>query len=396
MKSLQTAKLLILSGELGDGHKQAANALAEAASASFPNISTVTIDFMELVYPKMHRAAKYLYIQGVKKFPSVYGYLYRKTRYSHSTAILKRLRLLGLGRLLGLLADERPDAVVCTFPVAAAAMSLVKSSGLSNVPHYTVITDHTDHSYWIHPQTDTYIVGSDQVKRGLMRLSIPEDRIAVTGIPVRQAFQERFNRIQLQRKYALVPNKQTIMVMGGGYGMITNDLFDLIRTYDPARCQWLIVCGHNTKLYNQLAQRMSYFDSHIRLFGYTDCVHELMAVSDLLITKPGGMTTSEAVSVGVPMLLYRPLPGQEQDNAAYCVDAGTALQANDEEDLSKKLHFLLNSPSRLSLMRLRAESIRVPDSGMHALQAIMERNWLIQSEHLPISAGATHWNLFYT
>lgn len=390
-------KILLLSGEFGDGHKQAANALIEAAYEYAPEIETISIDFMELIYPKIHRAAKYLYMRGITRFPSIYGYLFQKTRRNPSMNVLKKLRLLGLGKLLTLIEAERPDAIVCTFPVAAAAVSLLKASGLAQLPLITVITDHTDHAYWIHPHTDRYIVGSDKVRQALLKLHIPDYRIAATGIPIRLAFDQIYDRKQLLEQYGLLQHKQTIMVMGGGYGMITSELIHCIKSYAIQDMhQWIIVCGRNERLYNYLQEELSEVSHTVQLFQYTDRVHELMALSDLLITKPGGLTTSEALSRQLPMLLYRPLPGQEQDNSSYLVDTGVAIQAEDHDDLACKLNFLLDSPILLEQMQRRASAIRPHKPGYEAIQIVANALIPLQEDRLPISAGASAPYLFYT
>lgn len=175
MQADRKHKILILSGDLGEGHKQAANAIMEASVIARPDTEVVVIDFLQLIYPYFHMAGTRLYIQGLKTLPSVYGYLYTKTRKPNSLSYLfKKLRFYGFGPLIELLKEIQPTVVVSTFPIAAAAMSRVKANGLTSLPTITVITDHTDHNYWIHPFTDRYIVGSTRVKAGLLNLHIPD------------------------------------------------------------------------------------------------------------------------------------------------------------------------------------------------------------------------------
>lgn len=395
MEKRQSTKLVLLSGAFGDGHQQAANALVETAERHMPDIEAVCVDYMELTHPKTHRAAKYLYMRGISKFPSVYGYLYHKTRRTQSMPVWKKLRLLGAERLLQLLTQEHPDAVVSTFPIASAAVSLLKSGGYCDIPLVTVITDHTDHSYWIHPHTDAYIVGSDKVKNALLKLNVPESRIAVTGIPVRPAFGESYCREQLRIKYGLHPGKMTVMIMGGGYGMIPEHLTRLFQ-FRKSELQWIVVCGHNEKLYNELHRELDGTAGNVLLFGYTNNVHELMAASDLLISKPGGLTTAEAVALGLPMLLYRTLPGQEQDNADYLVSAGAAVQANDGPSLAAILLRMLEQPAILERMRRSANGIRPHEPGLQALNAICRTIAKHKSENFSILTGARTTYLFYT
>ncbi|WJH35219.1 hypothetical protein N6H14_03860 [Paenibacillus sp. CC-CFT747] len=270
-----------------------------------------------------------------------------------------------------LLQEVRPTVVVCTFPGAAAAMSMLKENGLTDLPLVTVITDHTDHSYWLHPCTDRYIVGSEHVKEALMGHQIPESRIAVTGIPIRPRFVGRFDRGTLRRKYGLHPDLPTVLVMGGGLGMIGREFTETLRSSDIMETmQVIFVCGQNEKLKQQL-------DGEFRgcrgvlTTGYVDHIHELMALSDLLITKPGGLTTSEAVAMELPMLLHKPLPGQEQDNAAYLVKSGVAVMAGSGAELAGELVKLIESPLLLSAIRQQAKRHERKHAAFQALEAIL-------------------------
>lgn len=367
----QQQKILILTGDLGDGHKQAARALFEAAGLYQPDVPVEVVDFMEWTHPRLHNFNKYCYLQWVKTFPSLYGYLFQKTRDDNSFShLFKKVRLFGLSRMLKLLMEVRPTVVVSTFPSAAAAMSILKMNGLTDVPTVTVITDHTDHSYWIHQGTDRYIVGSEHVRKALHRFHVPGDRITVTGIPVRPQFIQTYDRNTLRVRHGIDTMLPTVMVMGGGYGMISKQFVTLLQSETLLnRMQFIIVCGHNTKLKQQLEEDLVGCKHMIRLTGYVDYIHELMAVSDLLITKPGGLTTAEALSLELPMLLYKPLPGQEQDNVDYLLNAGVALLAESETELADLLILVFQNQHILHKIKTRA---RINQKKTAAIRAVNE------------------------
>jgi processive 1,2-diacylglycerol beta-glucosyltransferase len=359
--------ILILSGDLGDGHKQAANAIKEASQLLSPEASVIIEDFVKLTHPRMHRWLKHAFLTGIKSFPFIYGYLYHKTRNTQPSRLLKRFNLLGLGRLLELINSQRPDAIVCTFPVAAAAVSLLKSSGVLSIPSVTVITDYTDHAYWVHPCTDLYLVGSYKVRRSLMNKGVPEEYIRVTGIPIKSAFHCNYDKTEVRKRHGLAPERSTILIMGGGYGMISEELIELLKSPDYSKeWQWIIVCGHNDTLRLSLQETLKESPHRVTITGFVETIHELMASADLLITKPGGLTTSEALAVGLPMLLYRPLPGQEQENAKYLTETGTAELVRRSSDLSSSLKRLLDSPWELKKMRRNAIHIRPFQPGLNA------------------------------
>ncbi|MBI0577358.1 glycosyltransferase [Neobacillus cucumis] len=374
MKAINKEKILILTGNYGDGHIQVAEALNEAIQIRFPSLEPVVFDFMEWVHPYSNQVSRYLYLQGVKKFPQVYGYIYQKTRRMNTfSKLMKTIFSTGIGRMVKLIEEVQPAVVVSTFPLAAAVMSKVKSYGLTNIPTVTTITDHTDHSCWIYPNTDQYIVGSKTVRDSLIELGVEENRIADIGIPIRQQFSQSFKREEILKKHGLDPLLPTVLVMGGGCGLI-GEGSSTIQEFDalPKPIQLIIVCGHNEKLRVELKEKLKDSKHRIHLTGYIDYVHELMAISDLMITKPGGVTTFEAIAMELPMLLHKPIPGQEQDNAKFLVRSGVAVKAEKERDLMEHLSKLLNSPELLLQMRENAKQFHPKESAFASVEMIMD------------------------
>ncbi len=371
MKNKQ--RILILSGDLGDGHKQAANALLEASAIYAPEAEVQVLDFMELVSPRLHLVSKYIYLKGVDTFPRLYGYLFDKTReHNKMSQLLKKIAIFGISHLFERIQSFHPSIVVSTFPAAAATMSILKENEVVKIPSVTVITDHTDHSYWIHTNTDLYIVGSDPVKRALLRQHVADAKITVTGIPVKSSFCQSYNPVSLREKFGLSLTKPTILIMGGGCGMMGDGVLDMLRSDHLQKpMQFIIVCGRNEKLRAHLELILKYSKHHMVLTGFVDNIHEWMALSDLIITKPGGLTTSEAIASELPMLLYRPLPGQEKDNAEVLVQAGVALYAKEDHDLLNLLEQCFEHPQLLMSMRAKAKQICMRHASKKAVEAIL-------------------------
>ncbi|CAG7635593.1 Processive diacylglycerol beta-glucosyltransferase [Paenibacillus solanacearum] len=368
-------RVLLLSGDLGEGHNQAARALAEACGLPRLRIQTEVVNFMRQVYPGLHPIIKYFFLRGVEKAPSLYGYLYRKTHGLDRMSISFRSFLsIGLGKLTELIASTRPDVIVCTFPLAAAAVSLLKEKGLLRVPLVTVITDHTDHSLWLHPHTDLYLVGSEAVAGALTRRGIVSSRLCVTGIPVRQRFFETPDRGLLYRSLGLSPERPTVLVMGGGGGMFGDDIRMLIRSSAVReKLQMVIVCGSNAEVRCLLEEEVRRCGAvHVIVKGFVEEIHEWMAVADVLVTKPGGLTTAEAVAMGLPMLLYKPIPGQEEDNADVLERAGVAVRAAANRALGDQLLELAFNGERLQRMQEQAGRFRCEQSSALAWDAILK------------------------
>ncbi|WP_058301398.1 MGDG synthase family glycosyltransferase [Gorillibacterium timonense] len=374
MGSGQMHKILILTGDLGDGHIQAAGAIAEAARLYGPEAQTVLVNFPSVTHPKLHPVGRYFYTKWVTRFPLVYGYLFQKTRGENlMSQLFRKMKFYTLSRLERLIQEVRPTVIVTTFPPAAAGISMLKESGLSGLPAITVITDHTDHSYWLHPYTDRYIVASERVRDALVSHGIRESQISVTGIPVRPEFTMAQDRMKLRDKLGLDRERPVVLLMGGGLGMIAKESSSLLLTGDIAvDAQFVLICGRNRKLQESLAKELADCRHSITITGYVDNVHEWMAAADLLITKPGGLTTSEAIATGLPMLLYKPLPGQETDNSAFLVEAGVAIEAGHEKELAALLNSLLRNPERLAGLRRQAAGCRREHAAYEALLSILE------------------------
>lgn len=372
MRSINEPKILILTGSLGEGHNQASKAIVESAKRNYPHIRVKVIDYMELTHPKLHIAGQYFFVQWMKHFPSVYGYLFQKTREENTLIhMLKHLGTFSLHKLGTMIEEEKPSVVVSTFPPAAAGMSMLKAMGFTKIPAVTVITDHTDHSYWIHSHTDHYMVGSDVVQKALQRKGILGKQISVTGIPVNPIFSQPVDRERLREHFGFRASEQVILIMGGGEGMIDKEITGFIKDRNyPEHIRFMIICGRNMKLYQSLQEEFSGL-AQVTVMGYVDRMHEFMALAELIVTKPGGLTISEALTMERPMLLFKPLPGQEQDNADYLVSIGVAQQALAGE-LQGHLLRILSNPSQLHRMRINAARSPQKNSALAVLNRLVD------------------------
>ncbi|WCK53400.1 glycosyltransferase [Aneurinibacillus sp. Ricciae_BoGa-3] len=362
-------KVLILFSNYGEGHQQAARAIADAAQLYPEGVETCLIDVMEWAYPFFNSISRSIFIQGVKSFPTLYGRLYEKSRDEHSF-FLNQILHLGMMRIRKLIEKIEPSVVVSTFPIASGIMSMLKINRFTDIPTVTVITDYSTHSYWVHPHTDLYVVGSEGVRKQLHAYAIPDSLIKVTGIPVRSKFCHTYDTSQLAAKYKLDPNKPVVLVMGGGYGIIDDGLLKALEAVKQ-KFQLIIVCGHNRRLRKHLEKQVNNFHHPTVVTGYIDFVHELMALADVMITKPGGITISEGIALQLPMLLYKPLPGQEQENAKFLTQSQVAMQASSMSEVSSALSSLLTSPMMRERLKANAKKLHNTTASSRTLDAIL-------------------------
>jgi len=318
---LYKKRVLLLSEGFGSGHTQAAHALAVGLRRRSPHVHTKVMELGGFFHPTLAPLILSAYRRTIIHSPKLVGIMYR-AQYKKS---LNRFTQLALHRLFymqtaTMIEQLRPDAIVCTHPIPNAIIARLKRLGMQ-LPLYTVITDYDAHGTWIADGVTSYFVSTDEVRIKLVQRGIKADNIRVTGIPVHPNFWRDNDPAILNTRFGLKP-MPTVLVMGGGWGIPAHKEL-LLRLASWCDHIQLIVCtGNNSDQMEALAKNPIFDHPHIHLFGFTNEIDKLMDVSDLLITKPGGMTCTEAMIKGIPMLFCTPLPGQEEKNCQYFTSRG--------------------------------------------------------------------------
>ncbi|UVI31595.1 MGDG synthase family glycosyltransferase [Paenibacillus spongiae] len=314
-------RVLLLSEGFGSGHTQAAYALAYGLRELDPSVQTRVIELGKFLNPVLGPMIVNAYRKTVSKQPKLVGIVYRR-QYKKS---LNRLTQLALHRIFythtsQVINQLKPDLIVCTHPVPNAVVSRLKRLGL-DVPLYTLITDYDAHGTWTSPEVTKYLVSTPLVKKKLTDRGISEDRIEVTGIPVHPNFWHTHDKPELQSQFELKP-MPTVLIMGGGWGILYSDNLLEYMTRWRDTIQLIYCVGNNDRAREKMLSDPIFQHPNIRILGFTREVSKLMDVSDLLVTKPGGMTCTEGLSKGIPMLFYEPIPGQEEENCEYFIQNG--------------------------------------------------------------------------
>lgn len=328
------------------------------------------IDYFSLVGRNLNRAVQGAYLGSIRYAPWAYGLFYRATgNIRPDSAWQRRLNRLGRDELLRVLAERRPRAILTTYPTPSGVLSDLRREGLCSAPVATVITDYVVHSQWIHPGVDLYCVGADTVAAGLSSRGIPSDRIAVTGIPIRADFGSLPSREEARQRFGLASGLPTLLVMGGGFGLV-DGLEELLRRLAGPGRPWqvAVVTGRNEGLAHQLRSFSAVEAPGARIFGFVEEVAALMGASDLLLSKPGGLTVAEALASGLPLVIRRPIPGQEEGNARFLLAEGAAIQPGSV-DLAGQVEELLRRTDRRGQLAAMARRLGRPA----AAAAVVER-----------------------
>jgi processive 1,2-diacylglycerol beta-glucosyltransferase len=353
---LKQLKVLVFSASFGNGHLRAAEAVIEGIRIKEPSAKIIHLDFGDFLSKRFNAMIKNVYGEIIKHVPKLWGKIYYKTAMVQPKSMSQRfMSHLGRSDFLKYIHTFEPDFIVCTYPTVSSTLAQLRFEQILQVPVITVITDYTVHSHWVHPGVDRYIVACAEVKESLESWGIKARCIHVTGIPVSLKFEEEIDRGQIITKLGLKTDLPTFLVMGGSYGVLKSAKRICKKLVDsPVPVQIIIVCGKNKKLYLSLEEVIAQGRNHMIRFEFVDNVEELMSVSDLIITKAGGLTVSEALTKHLPLLIYKPIPGQEEENAHFVQRIGAGCVAGNEAELEQLLNRCLRHPEDIEKMRRKA------------------------------------------
>jgi processive 1,2-diacylglycerol beta-glucosyltransferase len=368
----ESCDILILSASYGGGHNQVARALTQALQIHAPGIKIITVDYSDLLVPLFSRLTQFGYTQSLRHFPVGYALYYQATgKISPDSFWQKSLNRMGYTELIMLVNRLRPKVIISTFPLPAGVLSKMKSTGHLNVPNVTVITDLSVHSQWIHPNTDLYLVGSDEVASGLIARGISPERIVVTGIPILPAFQKKYDPLKIRREFGLRPNTKIVLFMGGSEGIFgTTNFHDLLQ-YIQTPVEAIAITGSNQELYEKL-KTVNLHYPEIKICSYVENIAGLMEVADVLVTKAGGISVSEALAKGLPMIIYKPSPGQEEANASYLRQHRAAIVAKGERRLRTIIQRFIDDEPFHDRFYKNCLKLGKPDSADQSAQLILK------------------------
>ncbi|MCX6737028.1 MAG: glycosyltransferase [Candidatus Parcubacteria bacterium] len=366
-------RILIVSVKAGAGHVKAADALEEA----FKNNKNCVVKNVELLeYAKTF--VKYFYgemsVDVAKNSPQIYGYFYEN--YELLKEFIKPKFLIDslyLKSFLEMVENFKPDIIVCTHFIPADILVYYRKQANKNYKIVLIITDYEHHPAWLIKDMDLCCVAHEEMKKNLIYKGILENQILISGIPIGLQFNKPLDREALKRKYGLNNDKLTLLISAGSFGIspvseIIKKLSDIKKPF-----QMIVICGHNQKQFlklNKLKQKESRLK---KVFGFVNNMEELMAVSDLLITKPGGITVSESLAMALPMLLIKPIPGQEEANADYLLEHGVAQKAYNLDALIYKTENLIKNKKELLKMSLKAKKISKPNASNDIVTEILKK-----------------------
>ena len=370
-------KVLLLSASAGAGHVRAAEAVEKAFKESGDTIEVRHLDVLAYTNKVFRHLYAKAYIDLVNKMPEVPGWIYDKLDKPWKNE-RRRLALdkLNTRPFVKLLREYQPDLIVCTHFLPAEIVSWLKAKERISSRQAIVVTDFDVHAMWLCHHYEQYFVAIDEARAYLEVLGIPANKIAVSGIPIDPVFTRHKNKTEMRRKHGLVLDRTTILLSAGGFGVGSIETLLAALLHLQSSAQVVAVCGRNVELKERLAKLAPRMppDSRviIKPFGYTQEMDELMAASDLVLGKPGGLTTCEALAKGLVFVIVNPIPGQEERNSDHLLEAGVGIRCNNLPTLAYKLDRLLSDQKRFTKMQRSARAMARPHAAREIVQKLRD------------------------
>ena len=371
-------KVLLLSASAGAGHVRAAEAIEKAFNQAKDAGSREVrhIDVLNYTNKLFRHLYSKAYIDLVNKMPEVPGWFYDKLDKPWKNE-RRRLALdkLNTRPFVKMLREYKPDLIVCTHFLPAEIVSWLKAKERLASRQVIIVTDFDVHAMWLVHHYERYFVALDEARVYLEALGIPPEKITVSGIPIDPVFAVKKDKQEMRAKHGLAPDRTTILLSAGGFGVGSVDA--LVNSLLPLqhRAQIVAICGRNEELKKRLTRVAARAkpDATVLLkpFGYTKEMDELMTASDLVLGKPGGLTTSEALAKWLVFVIVNPIPGQEERNSDHLLEGAVAIRCNNLPTMSYKLERLLNDPARFKAMQANSQRMGHPNAAKKIVDALM-------------------------
>ncbi|MFP4472278.1 MAG: MGDG synthase family glycosyltransferase [Candidatus Omnitrophota bacterium] len=361
------------------GHRQATMAIQRAVKQLDPNAEAPTVNGFGYTYPRLEKVVNSAYMGVIKTTPKVWDYMYDNPKIVKKSKPIKDfLHKTSHDKIDRLVKKYRPDTIVCTQAFPCGMVAAYKRDCGATFKLVGVLTDYAPHSFWLNEGVDYYVVPSSEAKERFMTKGISEDSIKVYGIPIRSKFSVQLDKKPIAKKLGIDPSVPTVLIMGGGQGLgpIRDVVRSLLKIDSPL--QMIVLTGVNKKLMKWLGKqrskkrKKSHANKTLLFYEYANNVDELMEIATLIVTKPGGMTTSECLSKGLPMVIVNPLPGQEMRNTDFLLKKGIAIRIDKTSDIGEEIELVLKSPDKIADMRKAAYAEAHPHGALDIAKLILD------------------------
>ena len=364
-------KVLIFYASYGGGHLNAAKSIENCIKTNYKDINVEMIDCMKYVNKTIEKVTTAAYREMAKKAPWAWGRIYSDAQKGPLAHITTRSNKIMAIKLLKLLREKKPDLIISTHPFGSQMCSYLKRKNKINSKIATIMTDFAPHDQWLvgFEYTDYFFVAHNKMKDYLISKGISESKVFDTGIPISENFQKQYNKKEIFDKYNLDESKFTILFFGGGeFGLgktRTVQIFNnFVQETKNNNIQIIAISGKNPKMKSAFEEVVDSNDANstVKIIEFSNEVPKLMAIANLVVTKPGGLTTSESLASHLPMVVINPIPGQEEENAEFLESKNIAVWIKKSNNSKEIIEGLLNNKEKINIMKENTKILARPNS----------------------------------
>ncbi|MFC1804535.1 glycosyltransferase [Candidatus Omnitrophota bacterium] len=351
-------KIFILYASAGAGHRRAAEAIYDYFGSQDPDLQLKLVDSLEFAHPifRIGYASGYSFL--VSHLPHLWSLFFKFTCLHLPRSFVESVRSIvnrmSAQCLIRLLIRENPDCIISTHFLPSKVAAYLKRKSLIRSKLFTVITDYILHPFWLAEGTDTYIVPCSLTKDELRLAGVKNEMVKDIGIPIDIKFSKQYQKDEVRARLGLKKKKFSVLISTSAFGI--GPIEKLVEALHRD-VQLMVVCGRNTQLFSRLDE-LEY--SNVRLFTFVDNIEELMAASDLVITKPGGLTISELLAMELPPIFVSVIPGQEEDNLRALKNYGVGIKEKDPQRVSNIVLEYRSSLEKLNRAKEDLSRIKKP------------------------------------
>ena len=371
-------KILIFYGSYGGGHLSAAKSIRDYIEKNYSDSQVELVDCVEYVNKLFNKLTTKAYKDFSKNARWIWKHLYYDSESGSLSRICNTINRLMAIKLNRLIQEFQPDLIISTHPFSSQMCAILKEKGKLNCKVATILTDYAPHNQWLVKSEfiDYYFVAQQGMVDDLVSRGVNKDKIHVTGIPLSSRFLQSYNKQKIIEDYGLTSDKNTILFFAGGeFGFGKDKTFNRLKAIidNLPNLQVVAVAGRNEKMKERFDElvKTTRTESNVKILSFTNQVPELMSVSDLVITKPGGLTTTESLASGLPLIIIDPLPGQEEENAEFIENSGAGIWVKDSDNIETILLDIFNNPDKLESMKSKARLIAKKNSTQNIVETLL-------------------------
>lgn len=355
------------------GHHRATLAIEKALKILEPGVEVLNLNGFNYTNPLSEKIINRLYMSVIKTAPRIWDYLYDNPLIAERISRIKdNVHKFNAAKLRKLFDTFKPDIVACSQAFPCGMCAYYKKDFGADFKLVGVLTDYIPHAYWIYDAVDYYITPSEDISLHLIDRGVPPYKVKSYGIPFDPVFNRQVSRQEVKRSLGLDAGLPVVLIMGGGHGI--GPIKTIVESLEKSAydLQEVIVTGVNKRLLRSLSRMRKRCRKKLILLEYVETIHELMKIADIIITKPGGVTTAEVLAQNMPMIIIKPIPGQEAHNAAYLEHRGAAIRADEPARIHLIIDDLLGNPDKLRTLATCAKHLSKPEASFDIARLLLE------------------------